>query len=930
MSTSVRLLAIYLLCFCHQCAFGEDGVWSQRGFDSFSQGTFGNGGQNLYVSRAGVLQRIYQFDLNHDGSLDLVFCNSHGKDEQPSIFVYPEPLKDPQKRVKLISDGAVGGDVADLNADGFDDLILAQADNGIRSDLNSYIYFGSPEGFSERRLILLPAPKCASAAAGDFNADGRLDVAFLLESKVRVFYQNELGFERNGFKDLAISGMELAADRLASNEASDLVVRTESGDIDVYWGGTNGLSESATAHLDALGPAPPPPAKVGLGTYPELRYEALPVVKVIRLGKTPYLFAADRDRVNLVPVTRSRSFGKPIRLNCPKALSIAAGDINGDGHQDLAVACRDHYSDRKYIATELSWVYWGAKNGEYSESNRTPLETHRACDVAIVDLDGDGCDEVVLCQYYTEDSYSSTSRIYRGSHSGRFSAPVELASDDARRVLVALDRGSKTPQLAFVNRMAGDRLGNPDALIYWGDGKGFDAQRRSGLAAWGAIESIQGDLNDDGLADLVIANGAEDSISKDPGSYVYLNRPDGLTNEPTLRLPTARACAVTSGDINHDGFLDLLFVGYTNPEMLVFMGNGPGSWDVDHPQRILLEFDGKVQAEPRWIYLADLNDDSWLDLVVPFIDRDRSVVLWGSADGFSTQRSQSLPVFQAACAHAADFLGTGRLDLVFGGYNTATGTPLSSFAHLFWNGPNGLRQDHSTQLPAASACCMAIADFNNDHTLDLFVGAYHAGPERDTDSFIYWNREPRGFSARDRERLFTHSASGAVAADFNEDGWNDLALAYHKVEGDHRGWSAVWWNGPDGFDQRRITKLPTTGPHGMTCVSPNNQRDRGPEEYFESSAYELPDNARPRFIDWKAEMPNKTWLKAQLRTAESRENLASAPWCGAKGTGSWFSEPQAIESISTGRWIQYRLALGAINGVTSPRVHEVSVRYVFQ
>ena len=39
-------------------------VWTTEGFEGFRAGTFGNGGQNLYVSRAGILQRIHQYDLD--------------------------------------------------------------------------------------------------------------------------------------------------------------------------------------------------------------------------------------------------------------------------------------------------------------------------------------------------------------------------------------------------------------------------------------------------------------------------------------------------------------------------------------------------------------------------------------------------------------------------------------------------------------------------------------------------------------------------------------------------------------------------------------------------------------------------------------------------------------------------------------------------
>jgi len=41
--------------------------WTTKGFNAFSVGTLGNGGQNLYVSRKGILQRIHHFDMDRDG-----------------------------------------------------------------------------------------------------------------------------------------------------------------------------------------------------------------------------------------------------------------------------------------------------------------------------------------------------------------------------------------------------------------------------------------------------------------------------------------------------------------------------------------------------------------------------------------------------------------------------------------------------------------------------------------------------------------------------------------------------------------------------------------------------------------------------------------------------------------------------------------------
>lgn len=55
--------------------------WITEGFEDFRKGTFGNGGHNLYVSRAAVLQRIYQHDLRRDGFFPLVFANCQNHHE---------------------------------------------------------------------------------------------------------------------------------------------------------------------------------------------------------------------------------------------------------------------------------------------------------------------------------------------------------------------------------------------------------------------------------------------------------------------------------------------------------------------------------------------------------------------------------------------------------------------------------------------------------------------------------------------------------------------------------------------------------------------------------------------------------------------------------------------------------------------------------
>lgn len=891
--------------------------WVTSGFEGFSEGRFGNAGQNLYVSRAGVLQRIHHFDLDDDGYVDLLVCNSQDHCESPPAYVYDDVLGQ-VRRTELMADGAVFADLADLNGDGYADLVLCRVYDGIRHDLNAIVYYGSLQGLTDTRHQRLPAPGSTSAAAGDFTGDGRIDLAFTVGGGLRVFYQTELGFEPTRHADLDVACEQLAAADIDGDGCADLLMLGAQGGARILWGGAEGLDPARASQV---------PADAGVseveGELTTSEAEAAtairPLARVLFLDGLPHLFIPHDTHVTLLPVGADRSFGEALTVGVPLALAADVGDVTGDGHADLVVAARSEHEGE-----QCSWLYRGGEGG-FSDDRRQALVGSHATDVAVGDLDGDGYDDVVICRGHTAESFTSESLVFAGGPDGVADTPLRLTSHDARRVVIGRTSDDPLPQVIFANRAARGATGDVDPVIYHGGPRGFDRERRTDLSGRDAVAAAACDVNDDGFPDLILANCSENAINLDPGSFIFHGGPDGYRYEPDVALDTTRAHGVVCADFNRDGYLDLIIVGFNFPELLIFHG-GPDGFDAENPRRITMQIDGVTYDQPRWIYTADLNNDGWLDLVIPQIAADRSIILWGSPRGFSIDNRQMLSVFHGACVQAADLTGNGYLDLMIGGHAPSRDGPHDSFVYVYWNGPHGLREDRRMLLPSYGVNALAVADLDGDGALDLVVCNYHSGTQRDIDSYVYRGQEDGTFSRADVARLPCHSASGAVAADFDDDGTVDLFIANHKMFKDHVGRSFVWWNDGTGLSRDNVTELPTKGPHGTYVVDAGNQADRGHEEYYVSAPFRLPAGATVSRVSWEAEVPDRTWVKAQLRFAGSEERLRQAPWRGP-GEDAWFNNGEGVEGLAQDRWVQYRLALGARWGCRTPQVTGVTVEY---
>lgn len=448
--------------------------------------------------------------------------------------------------------------------------------------------------------------------------------------------------------------------------------------------------------------------------------------------------------------------------------------------------------------------------------------------------------------------------------------------------------------------------------------------RLATLPGQGALCGAVADLDGDGTRDVVVA-GHHDMVSPFAAADVYFGGADGLWGERRhVRLQSPRALDCTVGRFDATGRPAIVFAMPRWGFVRVYAQSEIFPPD---PSKVRHNVAGSALKRPdagglRWIAVADLNGDGWLDVALPAI-RPRSYVLWGGPDGFDASRRQEFATGPSASARVADLDGDGRPELLFGSHTMqASGDgdrparqPHHSYLHVYWNGEDGFSESRKCILRADAVTAFCMGDFDGDGWLDVFCGSYQGEVDRDINSFLYWNRGG-SFSNTNRLDLVTHAASGCVAADFDGDGRLDLAVANHKTFGDHVSCSDVWWNGPDGFLPNRTTKLPTRGPHGMSAVEPGDVLSRGPVERWTSAPHRVGEAATVGSVDVEADCPPKTWVAAEARAAATEDALEGAEW----------RDPAGL-AVPAGGFLQLRLGLGAESSLSTSRLRRVTTTF---
>jgi len=929
--------------------------WTKKGFEEFRKGSFGNGGQNLYVSAKGTLQRIRNFDVNGDGYFDLPLANSHSMNERPEIHIYDEiGQKEP---LKLPSNGSFTGIFADITGDGTEDLIVACQHNGVHTDTSAVIYYASDKGLSEKYNCELRVPNSLAVAAGDFNGTGKQSLAFSSEKNIRVFYNGELGIEPSIFDTLEIEAISMAAGDLDGDGYDDLYVM-HGGDahLTVYWGGEDGINPErktdfgTTVDMTEFCVSSTTPgrklARWILWHTEILDFKGKKVTFRVEKDNTVVFesFGKDRQpieefRFEAFDPQKITHYRNPYSWN--GVMDVCIGDLKNDGNRDIVVAITTSRDDDK---TDDLLILWGDENYSLDAATRIPVRASKSLFIGAV-----GDDEknyLFVNQASTPNDLEIEIPVFSFAKDKSYEIVRNLPVLEPGAIITGKSRTDGKRQIAVINHEGETKMGFEDVAVFLGGPDGFSNDRQILLPGCAAVDMIFADMTDNGYPDILVSNCAENAPELDPGNMLYFNSEKGFDKDNKLPLNTYVGHGMVIGDFRHSGYLDIIWTGLADRTLHIIEG-GPKGLDIENQKEIVLgpnpenakkfrltvqdEYSGPTppdESENRRQFggmrnpiCADFNGDGWLDLLLPNLYGDHTFIMWGGPDGFSPDNMQTLATDGVVTANAADLDGDGYLDLVLGGFTGVKKSQVKeSYTTIYWGSEKGFSENRKCQLQSFCTNDLTINDFNNDGFLDIYSTSYYGIRTRDAESYLYFGSEDGIFHRGNLMRVHNNSGTGALSGDFNGDGYIDLAIASHKAHGNHVCDSFVYWGTPDGLDLQNPTRLRGRGPHGMSTIDPGNIMDRSDGEYYTSEAFDAKDKKATK-VSWCAENGKRTWVKIQFRCADSKEALENAEWSES------FENNADISALNLSGYVQYKLELGAPCGAGTPRVTEVTVDF---
>ena len=435
--------------------------------------------------------------------------------------------------------------------------------------------------------------------------------------------------------------------------------------------------------------------------------------------------------------------------------NIVFADFNGDGKLDFAGQSSGQV--QVYLASGSDFLAPVALS--------TSDQVYDACDDSVGDLTGDGKPEIVSVNcgdntvtiyvnngdgtfqtgvYYAEglnSSSGSTATLYPEAATiadvnGDGKNDIVSANDNGADVTILLGNGDGTvivPTVGyatggypFVPPLVADFNGDglPDvlmsddefSLVYlqgYGDGTfraALNYYSPSGSTNYSyGIGIATADFNGDGLPDFVMGQSSDSSL----GVTVFLSNPDGTLQSGVNYGSGGRLYYVAVADFNGDGKVDIAATDSQNQVVQIFLGNGDGTFTAGSS----FPTDSNSGSYPQGIVTGDFNHDGKVDLaVVNGNNQNVGILLGDGSGGFGAPTTYALSSYAYEIS-AADLNGDGYLDLQVAMYGT------SNVAIFLANSDNTgtFQTETDVAFPVSGLETVTVADLNGDGKADMAV-----------------------------------------------------------------------------------------------------------------------------------------------------------------------------------------------------------------